>query len=137
MLCKFLYDLCKAISSITWRKIPAILHEFSAEESIQYDHHTGHKPKMRYSYRYAGKNYQATRFSYRELDFRSEKEAMNRIYAQSETGHFYARVNPSNPQQSVLLSGPDFYSYCAIVLALLFIYWAAKGISTHNALIAI
>lgn len=136
MLCKFLYDLFKAISSITWSKTPAILHGYLAEESIQYDHHSGHKPKVRYSYRYLGKNYQATRFSYRELNFPSEKEAMNHIYALSERGQFYARVNPSNPQQSVLLSGPNFYSYCAVALALLFIYFAAAGISTHNALIA-
>lgn len=135
MLCKFLYDLYKAISSITWNKTPATILVHSTDESIDDDRNVSHKPKVRYNYKYLGEGYLATRVSYRELHFSTREKAMNRIYALSERGKFYARVNPNNPQQSVLLTGPDFLNYGAIAIALLGIYLAIKGISAHNALL--
>ena len=126
-----LYELWKSIASLKWRPVLVSSIEFAIDEDSDNDNRTTYTPKARYSYTFRTRGYSSRKLTYRPFDFYSYARAKRAIDRLARARGYYAWVNPKNPRQSVLVAGPNLWSFLVPTILITALSWVHSGINQH------
>jgi len=130
-----IYDLWMALSSINWKAIPLDAIELGIDASDDPDSPETYTPKAEYCYTYRSRTISSSKLTYRPYGFYSYKRAKRAIDKLARNGKHYAWINPKDPTQSVLLTGPNLWSYLLPVFMGFAFSWVVRGVALHNSLV--